>query len=233
MNKSLWVVLLVLAMALPASAAEPLITDPCGDLMAHGHVQGEPVSTPGDQTSAFDIATADITSVAGGVDLRIDVCGAATTPEHNQSYAVGWVVGANCKASVTLSRGVRGNVGDDDIEMDNDPRATFEQTCTEPAKDGELFGSGTTIFRLELPDTTWRVDGSTVALQLRAAELPAPAAALLDPGTVWLTPYAVGRYLPASGVGSLFFNDAQGAASVRASDGADHAGTAESFVVGS
>ena len=231
MHKALLIVLLVLVVAAPAAAADPLITDPCGDLLVHGHVQGEPVTTPSDPYSAFDLAAATLTSVEGGVDASIAVCDDAVTPEHNQSYGVGWALGEQCRASVTLNRGLRGDVGSEDIQMDNDPRAAFEQMCTEPPKDGELFGTMTTVFRVELPETAWSIDGDSVTFTLRAAELPAAAAELLEPGTTWSTPYAMGRYLPASGAGSVFFHDAQGTASLRASDGADYAGTDQAFVV--
>ena len=233
MHKLLLVALSVLVVAMPAASAEPLMTDPCGDLLVAGHVQGEPITTPGDQTAAFDIASANLVSVEGGVDASIDVCGSAVTPEHNQSYRLGWGLGERCQASLSLSRGIRGNVGSDEPEFENDPRVTFEQTCTEPAKNGELFGTGTTVFRIDLPDTTWTVGGSSVRISLRAAELPAGAAALLEDGTTWSAPHAAGRYLPSSGVGSVFVTDAQGGASLRASDGADWAGTGQSFVVGS
>ena len=233
MRTSLLVVLLVLVVGVPAMGAEPLITDPCGDLLVAGHVQGEPVTTPGEQTSGFDIATANITSVAGGVDASLAVCGQAGPPDHNQSYDFGWALGERCDASLRLSRAIKGDLGTEGTTIDHEPHATFEQTCTQPPQNGELFGTGTTVFRIQLPDSAWAVEGNTVTFALRTAELPPAAAALLDPGTVWATPYAGGRYLPASGVGSVFFTDAQGAASIRFSDGADWAGTDQAFVVGS
>lgn len=233
MNKALLVAMLVLAIALPATAQEALITDPCGDLLLQGHVQDEPVTTPGDLTKAFDIAAGTIISVDGGVDASIDVCGDAVTPEHTQSYEVRWAVGESCKAMLRLNRKLDVKVGSDETRFDHDPHASFEHTCTEPAKDGELFGTATTVFRIELPDTAWTIEGNRVTFRLRSAELPAVAASLLDPGTTWSGIHAVGRYLPASGAGTLFVRDAQGAAYVRMSDGADFADTEQAFVVGS
>lgn len=233
MNKSLLVAVLVLAVALPAAAAEPLITDPCGDLLVNGHVKGEPVATPDEQTGSFDIASADITSVEGGVDLSVDVCGQAVTPAHTQSYEMSWELGQGCTATVRLSRAADLKIGTDDTHFNDDPRATFEQTCSEPAKDGELFGTLTTVFRVTLPHTSWTIEGDRVTFALRTVQLPVNAAQLLEEGTTWSTPYAMARYLPASGAGSVFFHDAQGAASIRASDGADFADAEQAFVVGS
>ena len=233
MNKSLLVAVLVLAVALPAAAAEPLITDPCGDLLVKGHVQGVPVATPGEQTGSFDIASADLQSVADGVDASVALCGQAVTPAHTQSYDIRWGVGEKCTASLRLSRAVNAHLGTEDNGVDTDPHATFEHRCSEPPPDGELIGTATTLFSIELPDTAWTIEGNRVTFALRTAQLPADAAALLEPGTTWSAPYAAARYLPASGVGSVFFTDAQGAADVRASDGADWAGTEQSFVVGS
>jgi hypothetical protein len=203
----------------------------CG--LVHGHVSL--VEREGFDADLQDGAAAaqGLSETAHGWRQRlwhIELCGEAVTPEHNQSYGFGWAVGEGCDVALTLVRAWDVVIGPD-ASVNNDPRVTFEQVCTEPAKDGEILDTSTTVFRITLPDTAYSIDGKSVSFSLHRADLPAPAAALLEPGTTWLTPYAGGRYLPASGLGSVFFTDAQGSADVRSSDGADYAGTVQTFVV--
>lgn len=225
--KVLIAAVLALAVAMPATAqVEPQVTDPCGDLLVYGHVAGEDVSTPGDQTAPFDIKSASFTTADGGVDISIEVCGTAVEPGQFQGYNAGWALGEDCRAWVRFTRAQDINIPSG---VANDLRTTLEQRCTVPAKDGELTDSSRVVFSTVLSSGA-QVTGNRVNFTLRSAELPPAAEPMMSEGTVWAAPYAQGRFLGAGGVGTAFYRDPE--YSVRVSDGGDAAGDGRDYVVG-
>ena len=200
------VVMLVLAAALPAAAAEPQIVDRCGDVGTGVETDDDKyrVMVGQERDSAYDIASVAFSTVFDAADAPSAVAIALTTcadeipaPEtHSTAWRVRWDtpdndLGEPCNATVIVNDAVR----PPDVAGGIQRQASLYQVCSRPnaAPLGNVGASATayTAFSVDISDRV-SIDGGTITWTLPFADLET-AAAILAPGVDMADPVASAR----------------------------------------
>lgn len=232
--RTLFGALVALALiAAPAGAAQPqLINDPCGDNMAYAWGGGQSASAPGPLSSDFDIESAGFTTVRNavgdviGVDLRLQVCGEATSPDHGQSYGWAWDAAGRCVHRMTVGQGLA--IGDNKVS--SSMHVGFTQSCVK-ADEPLPIESFETTYSATLPTADrLTIAGDTVTYRLRVADLDPAMRAVVAAGTTWASPRATSE-MAAHPFGEIFFKSADAEAGAVVTAGKDYA-SGPHFTVG-
>lgn len=203
-----------------AGAADPELTDPCGDADAMVRVGDEEVATPDPERAAgFDIEAAwfeDLYEGTGparqhvGVRIHLQMCGDVPGPELVGS---GWGVRVDIEGPCTRVVWT----GDHDGEEPTDGvvrRGYLQSQCVRPGTILPNSTEGYVEWEEELPAGAFAVQGDTLSWTLLRDALPESRTDFLEPATRWSTPggYARdGRQLTMASGDDVFYVSGPGA----------------------
>lgn len=225
----------LLAGAMPASGAEPVATDPCGDVLLRASAGGEVVSAPDPRERPLDIQALSFESVFEsadggepvfkGVDVSLHLCTPAKFPAVGEGFTVSWDVATppgeqgDCREYVTLFRGLV-------LGTETYLAARYEHACAPP---DALPGHYSALYAQDL-GYLGMVRGNTITWELRVDRLQPEMSGSVAAGQVWTSPWAQTRGTQASGRTSTV---EAGGGSATAGTLADEAGPGSDFTVGS
>jgi hypothetical protein len=226
----------LLAVPSSASSAEPVTTDPCGDVLLRASGGGQTVSVPDPRDRPLDIQGLSFVSVFGsgedgeavfeGVDVNLHLCTPAGYPAIGEAFEVSWGVeappgqeGAECTESVSLFRGLV-------LGVDTYLAARYDHWCVLP---DSLPGHYSAAFSQDL-SYRGMLKGNTLTWELRVDRLEPGMSGSVAAGQVWSSPWGQTRGTQVPGRTSTV---EAGVASATAGTFADEAGPGSDVTLGS
>ena len=220
----------VLALGSPAGSAEPVATDPCGDLILRATADDQTASAPDPRERPLDIQAVSFDSVFEldeneesvfeGVDVNLHMCSPAGFPAFGESFTVTWGVGqGECRESVVLFRTFM-------LGLDTYTDARYTHACP-----GKLPGHYETLRQEDLSySRDMTISGNTMTWHLRLDRIEPNMAGSVAPGKVWTSPW--GLTSATEGIKRTSTVET-GTASATASTYADEAGPGTDVTIGS
>jgi len=226
----------VLALGSPAGSAEPVATDPCGDLILRATAADQTASAPDPRERPLDIQAVSFDSVFEldeneesvfeGVDVNLHMCSPAGYPAIGEAFEVSWGVeappgqeGAECTESVSLFRGLV-------LGVDTYLAARYDHWCVLP---DSLPGHYSAAFSQDL-SYRGMLKGNTLTWELRVDRLEPGMSRSVAAGQVWSSPWGQTRGTQVPGRTSTV---EAGVASLTAGTFADEAGPGSDVTLGS